>query len=175
MTGRTLFCSSSCLTTERRHSGSSRKARCVQLRVPLLFYPLAAVPSDFDGVRPGLGQEHCSTTGLQVCFLPAKFRFVLASTVVPPGGLRLVGASGRFMNSTLIQPRPINLQHPPLRFARVAPVGPAVAGRPPGLAGGPGGDVDPAGRSVGLPSATPVPHPALTGGSQNKQIFRPKA
>jgi hypothetical protein len=45
---------------------------------------------------------------------------------------------------------------------------------PPGLAGVPGGGADPAGRSVGLPSATPVPHPALTGGSQNRQIFRPK-
>ncbi len=61
-----------------------------------------------------------------------------------------------------LQPRPI--KHAPIGFG-VAPGGPAVAGRPPpGLAGVPGGGVDPAGRSVGLPSVTPVPYTALTGG-----------
>ncbi len=63
----------------------------------------------------------------------------------------------------LLQPRLI--EHADIGFKfRVALGGPAVAGRPPGLAGVPGGGVDPAGRSVGLPSATPVPYTALTGG-----------
>jgi hypothetical protein len=50
---------------------------------------------------------------------------------------------------------------------------PSPAG-PPGLAGVPGGGADPAARSVGLPSATPVPYTALTGGPQNRQIIHLK-
>ena len=71
----------------------------------------------------------------------------------------------------LLQPRLI--KHAPIGF-RVAPGGPAVAGRPPRACRRSWGGVDPAGRSVCLPSATPVPYPALTGGPQNRQIFHPK-
>ena len=60
----------------------------------------------------------------------------------------------------LVQPRPI--KHPALRFG-VAPGGPAVAGRPPRACRRSRSGADPAGRSVGLPSATPVPYTALTG------------
>ncbi len=44
---------------------------------------------------------------------------------------------------------------------------------PPGLAGVPGGGFNPAARSVGLPSATPVPYTALTEGPQNRPKIRP--
>ena len=47
---------------------------------------------------------------------------------------------------------------------RLLALGSHTEGGPPGLAGVPGGGVDPAGRSVGLPSATPVPYTALNGG-----------
>ena len=75
--------------------------------------------------------------------------------------------------SGLLQPRPI--KHAGIGF-RVAPGGPAVAGRPPRACrrsrgwGRPGGTLG--GPAVG--DSGPPHHSALTGGSQNRQIFRPK-